>query len=668
MVRRNRAREARAAMAPTVSATGHAATTVPTTRREISSEEEARALAAFLLTPGRRWPVAVVTIASGALEPFADVDALVQDLRGLVEVVVMPTSDVSWAFSSQMPSLTQVYGGASRVYPVDHGWVSTPRRAPLRFAYAAAERDRVTEDLVADGMAAAVAAGLYEQRSPSLRPVVGGEVVGVLGSRAIVQLDHGGMATLWEELSGFDVPLDRLVRRGQRVQGQVDPETRRLDLRAGSGRLDGAAAGVPSSYVAGATVLAEVVAVREELLTVRVVVGADVDVPRSAVTTNGLDRLDELFTPGDVVVARMASSPPMIALSLLDVDDEDAPVLAPALLDGGPAWLVPPPAPEVVRQTGLLDGLPDVLPAAVAPVRATGSDHAAAVDPLEHDVAMDPVEHDVAAGAADLEPPAGDAGVPRRPTPLDLRAGPPVRPSAPAPEAAVPAPREGTAVRDLGLALATERARVAELTRGLDTVRGAARELARLRQYAASLEAELDASERNQTAFRDKYRHADARRQWLEAELKAASRGSGRDDDTRGWFTDPELDLRYAVTAAWARRVPAGEKARWPLGPWQVGPRLVDSLTTLGPVAWSKLAEVVADVVVGDPARLAARENHELRERESGSAPAVTRADGAVCYRVALQRNTPSARRLHYWRRGDLVELSRVVLHDDTAP
>src|SRR5215831_14622199 len=89
---------------------------VPTGVTEIASDGDARELATRLLTPGRRrWPVAVVTIASGEHDPYVDVDQLADALRGLVEVVVMPTSDVSWAFSGVMPSSTQVYGGASRV-------------------------------------------------------------------------------------------------------------------------------------------------------------------------------------------------------------------------------------------------------------------------------------------------------------------------------------------------------------------------------------------------------------------------------------------------------------------------------------------------------------------------------------------------------------------------
>jgi hypothetical protein len=35
---------------------------------------------------------------------------------------------------------------------------------------------------------------------------------------------------------------------------------------------------------------------------------------------------------------------------------------------------------------------------------------------------------------------------------------------------------------------------------------------------------------------------------------------------------------------------------------------------------------------------------------------------------VALQRKTPSAWRLCYWKVGDAMELSRVVKHDEMTP
>ncbi len=646
MVRRKRSRELKMpGRASSVEPPG--AVTVPTGRVDIADDDAARLLAHRLLTPGRRWPVAVVTVANGASEAYADVDALVDDLRGLAEVVVMPTSDVSWAFSSVMPPLTQVYGGASRVYPVDHDWVSAPRTAPLRFAYSVGERDRVTDQLLSDAMAAAVSAGLYTPRAAAAsRPAVDGTVVGLFGSRAMVRLDDGSMATLWEELSGFDVPLERLVQNGQRVRGRIDPATRRLDLEPPD---EGVPASTQPRYRAGVAVLAEVAAVDDAALTLRLQPGTEVVTTAGSVTANELDRLTALFTVGDVVVARVTDSEPVIQLSLLDVDDDEATMQAPALLDGGPPWLVAPAAPQLSAPAD------DALPSP-APDAALGFPPAESVD----------AELQSEAGPVPQAPSA-----PRGPTPRDVRAGIAVRPAVRAPDEPVPAPSPADrgAVRDLSLALSAEQSRSADLRRRLDLALGASHELTELRRHAEHLERELNSVEASLRAFREKYRRTDVRRQQLERAAKATTGSTDTDDsDPREWFGDPVDALRLSVTQAWARRVPAGEKPRWPLGDWNVGDRFADSLDNLGPVSWRKLAEVVADVVVADPARLSALENHELRVTESGGAPAVAREDGAVCYRVALQRNSPSARRLHYWRRGDLVELSRVVLHDDTAP
>jgi hypothetical protein len=85
-------------------------------------------------------------------------------------------------------------------------------------------------------------------------------------------------------------------------------------------------------------------------------------------------------------------------------------------------------------------------------------------------------------------------------------------------------------------------------------------------------------------------------------------------------------------------------------------------------VSRSKVVEVVVQVLTGLDAQLAGRDLHRLRDGEAGNAPYVEREPGVHCWRVALQRGTPSARRLHYWRDGNIVELSRVVVHDDMTP
>lgn len=82
----------------------------------------------------------------------------------------------------------------------------------------------------------------------------------------------------------------------------------------------------------------------------------------------------------------------------------------------------------------------------------------------------------------------------------------------------------------------------------------------------------------------------------------------------------------------------------------------------------AKVVDVVVKVVTGLAKDQPRHEVHVLRISESGNSPAVTHADGAVCWRAALRRDTPSARRLYYWVRGDVVELSRLVAHDDMTP
>jgi hypothetical protein len=90
----------------------------------VESEADARALAARLNSGGRRKPVVVISTAAGQSDPYVDEDDVLSTLGDLAEVHVIPTGDVSWAFSNAMPPMTQVYGGASRVYPVDLEWAA----------------------------------------------------------------------------------------------------------------------------------------------------------------------------------------------------------------------------------------------------------------------------------------------------------------------------------------------------------------------------------------------------------------------------------------------------------------------------------------------------------------------------------------------------------------
>ncbi len=198
----------------------------------VDTEDAARALAHRLLTPGRTRPVVVLTVAGGRTEPFGDPAEIKDAVGDLADVVLMRTSTITSAFSHEMPPQTQVYGGAGRVYPVDHGWVTLPARSRLRFAYSPADRARITHGLIDDALAAALAAGLLTAHHRPNAVRRSGRVGRVIGSRALVSLDDGHtLASVWEELTVPGVPLDRLLIPGQQVTGAYDPQARRLDLR-----------------------------------------------------------------------------------------------------------------------------------------------------------------------------------------------------------------------------------------------------------------------------------------------------------------------------------------------------------------------------------------------------------------------------------------------------
>lgn len=545
----------------------------PTTVVHIRTAEEARALADRLLATQRRWPVAVVSIASDSLTPFIQADDLKSEVGDLGEVVVMPTSDVSWAFSTAMPPLTQVYGGAGRVYGVDHAWVDNPYASPLRMAYSHADSPRVVAHLVSDTMSAALRAGLLLGEQP--RPTVprSGVVQGLIGERAIVQLDDGGQATIWAELTVPGVGLDRLVRAGQPVTGPLDPDSRRLDIRPAV--VD--AEDFLNDYAPGQVVLVDVVGADEASVTVRPHPSTTVRIPRFLVTDNPLDLVDELFTAGEVILARVMSVGSRLQLRLDDIDD-DMHVEAPPLLPGGPPWLTLPPPRVATPLTTPLD-------------------------------------------------------IPRTPAP------------APAPAPAAQAPP--TTMHDGAL--------------------GAFHELLSLRALTRRQEEELAETEAKLARVRTRYRQAEDTRRALQKKLKATATSPGTTDHS-GAFSDPEEQFRFEVMLAWAHRIPADQKAERPLAPYLVGPKFLASLTTTEGVSRAKVVDVVVEVLTGLAKTSATRAPHMLRINGTGGSPARLREDGAVCWRVALQQGTPSARRLHYWALGETVELSRVVTHDDMEP
>jgi hypothetical protein len=149
-------------------------------------------------------------------------------------------------------------------------------------------------------------------------------------------------------------------------------------------------------------------------------------------------------------------------------------------------------------------------------------------------------------------------------------------------------------------------------------------------------------------------------------QLRQQLTAAAQDDDL---FDTREAQFDFEVGLAWARRIPKAEKASRPLARCTVGPGFFASWDGVEGIERAKVIDVVVEVLTGIADAQSGRQVHQLRQGPGGNDPHVVREGGETCWRASLQVNSPSARRLHYWRcRDGSIELSAVRLHDDFRP
>jgi hypothetical protein len=161
-------------------------------------------------------------------------------------------------------------------------------------------------------------------------------------------------------------------------------------------------------------------------------------------------------------------------------------------------------------------------------------------------------------------------------------------------------------------------------------------------------------------------RHLERVKEQARSARAAARRGKGAGQAApRPVFADPHRQLRHEIWLAYLDRFPEQERALRELPEdYSFGPEFVATLEQLRVVSREKVVEVLVEVLLALDAELDGRELHPWREGRGGAQQ--QRPDGAVAWRVALQRGTPGARRMKYWRHpGGRVEFDSVGHHDD---
>jgi hypothetical protein len=536
-------------------------------KRVLSTESEAAVLARFLVDRNRPVPVLVVTAHPDVAGPYVDAAALAHELKGLAAVVEL-TPDATYGLTNGLGDKRySVFYGACRVYPVGAGWLHDMYRAPLHMTTSPAAARRLTPALIDDALMAAHDAGLLkpaEARSDD-RQVEATVVAPLSELDVLVRLPDDAQASMRLAELRLGVPIDRLLRKGQRLAGRArragllwrffpDPVADEPDQRA------------QALLPEGAVVLAKVEYVEPSIAVLLVhpeVAGTMQD--------DSAEDLRDLLDVGDVVLVRVAWQDGELACTFPDgqaLEGRDAPVpLSMPVLPDGPPWLT------------------------LADLAARGAEEPAAVE---------------------AEPP---------PT-VELP-----QPVVPA-QALLPDPEVATLQRQLTDA----KAAVAGYE---DRLRRVEQHLERVQEQAKSARA-------------------------------AARRSKGaKPTAPRPVYADPHRQLRHEVWLAYLERFAEPERALRVLPEqYDIGPDFVPTLGRLREVSREKVVEVMVEVLLAIDAELDGRDLHAWGESRTG--PQLQRADGALAWRVALQRGAPGARRMKYWRHpGGRVEFDSVGHHDD---
>lgn len=606
------------------------------TVKRITTEADVVALATGLLDPTRDRPWGVFTIPVDADYTVIDIEYLHDQVGDVCQVYTINTGPLTHQLDNLLPERCQVYGGASRIYPTGTEWHSQPEKSPLRFVHHTNQAANVTETLIADALGMASLAGLFaEPAATSIHATGTVRTILAGGSRAMIELDTGGYATIVHELTFPDIPLDWIVRETQRVEGQLDPKTKRLapDLN----QLDHNQ--LLEKYPHGTVTLAYVVSVDRQSGVLAVHPSVPITVPKHNISSNPHDRVDLLLAPGDVVYVRtIRNEQGRLGLRLSDIDDSENVQPAMPLTPGGDPWLIEDrhkPEPEREQAS----------PEASAPI-----DRQAEPEPQN----TEPPAPDETSTA--VKPAPGTRQVTTQPVNTLSRTA-----------ATEPGERSSTALQTTQLALEHARARIRELEREQARLGNAAD---RARDATLRLElGELSAENRRlQEQNRSLRTDQQAQRAMLRKTRNTAA--TSPYENRRQRFDSDESWLRHETYLAWIERMDNGDRTEWPLpADYAIGQNLAESLQAFDDTTRDKALKAIVDVLTGRARELPVRSPHPLRKGTGSTAEDLVRSDGARCMRVHIEKNVASARRLHYWvHEGGRIELSRVVLHDDMEP
>lgn len=629
----------------------------------VESSTAVQKIAIGLHDSARDRPWVVVSSPFGTSVPEIGIDQLSTQIGDVAKVFLIETGELTRQLGDLLPPQFQVYGSAGRSYPIGPDAFADLSRSRLRFTHG--DPQHATDQLVTDALAHAHQAGLFALAPASVITVTG-TVKGFLlaGSRALVELDDGGMATVWQELTYPPVPLDWTLVPGQRVQGALDAPTHRLNVEV----KPPANAAIAKRFPNGSITLALVQKVSAQRAVLALHPHLSITITRADISPNPLDKVDALLSEGDVVAARVIHLPSgALHLCLSDVDDDEPVLPSLCAVRNGPPWLRENrPLLPVVEENEQADETVYAPASAQSPVekaRAHAASELAQTTQAELVALAAMVHFDESFRAPRPSPGPGRIHAVRHPT----------APAIPFRVAPAPAVAPHSALQSTQLSLAEAKARITRLEAQLVEAGATDSDLAKLREQARSAQlqlrdalVELGTLRHTVAELRDEQR---TQKRMLRESRRtvAAAPASSEYESRRALWEDASGWVRHEILLAWVDRVPESDREEWPLPhSYVLSDRFADSLAGLDDGQLAKAFKASVDVLTGRVKTLTGRHLHALRQGAGAADPHLLRWDGARCMRVSIEQNTPAARRMHFWQKPDGgIELIRIVTHDD---
>ncbi len=318
-------------------------------------------LAVHLMQPRRLHSVVITHSARQDAVGF-DARAIHEEVKDWAEVIVVPTGRLTYELRDHLPYGWEVFGTAARVYPTGLGsqGITPGRPHVVRTGHSI---ERISNELIdevlflpdprtlvvsappipgpgrhaADPVRIAVSPGPVSTGTGSHAVLVAGTVTGFRnrGFTAVIDLDKGGSTEIHSEDIYPHAPLTWMLETGSRIAGAHEPGTGHLSIRESllHPRL-------LQHYSWNQVLPCLVLEAGSDAAVLVPVPGENITVYRADVSSNELDDVDSLLAPGQVVAARLVNAAGVRKLVLVDVDDNEAVAVAPALVRGGTPWLV----------------------------------------------------------------------------------------------------------------------------------------------------------------------------------------------------------------------------------------------------------------------------------------------------------------------------------------